>query len=112
MREEIRELADLIIKHPDLEIICMTWNEVVAADEGYWESKIGDIAIVSVWSHVDEIVFGEHNILEKIRFNLSEDPESLNLSTKDFEKKVEGHFNDLMADEEIKNKIVIYIELP
>ena len=110
MNDKIKELVKLSEENPEMEIITMVNQEVVAGDDfAYWMGRIEKIE-KGIYQHADERVYlDKDEIKDRIRYNAESEPEFENLSNDDFEKVIDKEFDRLKDAGEIKEAIIIYI---
>lgn len=110
--EKIKELLKFAEENPELEIIPMVDNEVCAEDSGYWRGLIGDIKKEFYYQDDEEMIISMENIKDHLVDKTSYNCECENMTDDKFEEMIEKQIDHLKQSGEIKEAIIIYIELP
>ena len=110
--EKLKELVKLSEENPALEIIVMVNNEIVCEDWGYWRGEIGDIKKDFTWQEDERMHMSMADIKEQLSEKASFDPEFEDLPDNKFNLIIEKEIESKMQSGEIKEAIIVYIELP
>lgn len=109
---KLKELVKLSEENPELEIIVMVNNEIVCEDWGYWRGEIGKIKKDFTWQEDERMYMSLSDIKEQLSESASFDPEFEELTDDKFDLIIEKEIESKMQSGEIKEAIIIYIELP
>jgi len=109
---KLKELVKLSEENPELEIIVMVNNEIVCEDWGYWRGEIGEIKKDFTWQEDERMYMSLAAIKEQLSESASFDPEFEELPDDKFDLIIEKEIESKMQSGEIKEAIIIYIELP
>lgn len=111
-REKIKQLIKLSEENPELEIIPMVYNEIVCEDWGYWRGEIGKIEKEFYWQDDERIYLNLDDIKEQLSESASFEPEFENMPDEEFDLMIEKEIELKKQSGEIKEAIMVYIELP
>ena len=106
--EKLKELFKLSEANPDLEIMFMTYYEVVGDDWGYWQGRLKEIK-KDVWYTDDEhMYFGKEDIQEQLAYQIEDSLEEDDPDDK-LNKLVDEEYNRLIESKEIKEAINLIV---
>lgn len=99
MNKNIKELVELIEKHPDRKVIAMVKFEVVGSDDfSRWLGHIGKIGLEEIY-YSDERVYYKSNdwdeLLEEIQDNIYIDKREYGITDEELERLAEEEINKL-----------------
>ncbi len=111
--DKIKELIKLSEENPELEIITMVNSEICADDDySYWLGAIGEIQKDVYWHDEEKVYIGLSAIEDELEQNLAMDNEYAKLPDNEFNKMIEDEVERLKSTNEIREAIIVYIELP
>jgi hypothetical protein len=111
--EKIKELVKLSAENPELDIIPMAASELCADDDHqYWMGSIGRIQKDIFWHNEETVYVGEDKISDQIRYNFENDADFEDMPDDEFNLMIEKEIENRQASGEIKEAIIVYIELP
>lgn len=64
MNENIKEILKLIEDHPDLPVIPMVGQDIVADSFGEWTAEVGEAEIRKICIYEDAVIFYDENTLK------------------------------------------------
>ena len=85
MNENIKHLIQLMDEHPDLPVIPMVGQDIVADSFGEWTAEVGEAEIRKLCIYEDAVIFYDENTLKTAGL-LELDYETLGIPEKETEK--------------------------
>ena len=64
MNENIKEILKLIEEHPDLPVVPMVGQDIVADSFGEWTAEVGEAEIKKICIYEDAVIFYDENTLK------------------------------------------------
>lgn len=64
MNENIKEILKLIEEHPDLPVIPMVGQDIVADSFGEWTAEVGEAEVRKICIYEDAVIFYDENTLK------------------------------------------------
>lgn len=64
MKDNIKDLLRLIEEHPDLPVIPMVGQDIVADSFGEWTAEVGEAEIKKICIYEDAVIFYDENTLK------------------------------------------------
>ena len=111
--EKIKELIKLSEENPELEILPMVNYEVCAGDDfTYWGGKIGEIDKAHVYETEEGTFLGYDQIVEHLAEELENNIDYDGISDDQIDTIVLQQYGIKKQSGEIKEVIIVYIELP
>lgn len=99
MNKNIKELVELIEKHPDRKVIAMVEFEVVGSDDYYrWLGRIGKIKLEEIYQSDERIYYKSNDweeLLEEIQDNIYIDKREDGITDDELERLAEEEIDKL-----------------
>ena len=111
MNDKIKELAKLSEENPDLEIVMLTYYDVVADDYGYWKGKISNVKTDFIGEIAGRVCVGLDQMYDFLNETLLETLQYDSLSDEEYDIIINGEISKGMADGRITKVILIYIDI-
>lgn len=111
MNENIKEILKLIEEHPDLPVIPMVGQDIVADSFGEWTAELGEAEIRKICIYEDAVIFYDENTLKtagllELDYDTLGLPESM--SSGEANKRLKAFIDSL----DWLEVIIVHIETP
>ena len=111
-KKNTEELIKIIRENPELEIIPVTYWEVVCEDWGYWCGSINDVRVDYFYQDEERWYADKDDIMGRLYDKYEDDELCEDLDKYDFNKFIDNMFNSMVEAGKIKRAIIVFIGLP
>lgn len=111
MNENIKEILKLINEHPDLPVIPMVGQDIVADSFGEWTAEVGEAEIRKICIYEDAVIFYDENTLKTAGL-LELDYETLGLPDSMSSGEANRRLKTFIDSLDWLEAIIVHIEAP
>lgn len=111
MNENIKEILKLIEEHPDLPVVPMVGQDIVADSFGEWTAEVGEAEIRKICIYEDAVIFYDENTLKTAGL-LELDYETLGLPDSMSSGEANRRLKAFIDSLDWLEAIIVHIETP
>lgn len=111
MNENIKEILKLIEEHPDLPVVPMVGQDIVADSFGEWTAEVGEAEIKKICIYEDAVIFYDENTLKTAEL-LELDYETLGLPDSMSSGEANRRLKAFIDSLDWLEVIIVHIETP
>ena len=111
MNENIKEIFKLIEEHPDLPVVPMVGQDIVADSFGEWTAEVGEAEIKKICIYEDAVIFYDENTLKTAGL-LELDYETLGLPDSMSSGEANRRLKAFIDSLDWLEAIIVHIETP